>query len=374
MPRRASTCAGHKKPPSEWCDACKQKKSGCVLQMRPSDQPPPPRENENNSLPNAQASGAPGTAPDVQPLSSSFDSDVSRGAGPSAPSLATESARQRKQPVRFEPDQFWQRELPEVALDMGTQRARASELASEREQELQAAYEAGIAETAHESEIVVAELRRRMDKMFQELQHEQATVQKLKAAQRAAEAAKRQKTMTAFFQVVPPVPGSNVRPRGAPAELGNGGYTQRNVTSGCFAQHLKALEDQIISISGGDALKQLQLAAAISQRMNGIRQLRDRDMEAWGYVRNSLKAFFEKIHERHLGRFPQHMRAAQQAVCSAIANAVPPRKLHVLAEEFNVTVESLSEGRRHWEKWLSGDRESIQDLAAEVRSDKMDDG
>ena len=93
-----------------------------------------------------------------------------------------------------------------------------------------------------------------------------------------------------------------------------------------FAQHVRAIENNIIQTTT-DPLKQLQLAAAVNQRMRGIRQLRDQDQEAWGYVRNSLKAFFAKLQDRYHGRFPNHVRAAQQAVCSAIANAVPPRKL-----------------------------------------------
>ena len=248
--------------------------------------------------------------------------------------------------------------MPEVAGEKFTQLSRTAELKHEREQQLQQAYETGLHEATQEAEIIVREIRGRLDTMYAELQREKQHVAKLKADQRAAEATKRQKTLEAFFYAPPPAPGGKVRARGEPEELGSG-YTQRNTTSGCFAQHVRSIEEQIVDLSKGDALKQLQLAAAVSQRMNGIRQLRDRDMEAWGYVRNSLKAFFEKIHERHLGRFPQHMRAAQQAVCAAIANAVPPRKLHVLAAEFDVTVERLAEGRKHWSDWLSEWRQRI---------------
>ena len=68
-----------------------------------------------------------------------------------------------------------------------------------------------------------------------------------------------------------------------------------------------------------DPLKQLQLGAAINQRLQGIRDLRDRDHEAWAYIRNSLKAFFETLQDKYTGRHPNQIRAAQQAVCAAIA-------------------------------------------------------
>lgn len=116
-----------------------------------------------------------------------------------------------------------------------------------------------------------------------------------------------------------------VRPCEAPRCLGEG-YTERNVSSKTFSHHVVSIIEnrRIIELAHGDPLKQLQLAAAINQRMHGIRDLRDRDHEAWGYVRNSLKSFFEVLRDRCNGRYPNQVRAAQQAVCAAIANAPPP--------------------------------------------------
>jgi hypothetical protein len=185
---------------------------------------------------------------------------------------------------------------------------------------------------------------------------------------RKAEASKRQKTMDAFL--TRPLQ-HDARPHAPPAELGEG-YTNRNIASGTFAQHVKAIETSIINVTI-DPLKQLQLAAAVNQRMQGIRQLRDQDQVAWGYVRSSLKAFFAKLQGRYSGRYPNHMRAAQQAVCAAIGNAVPPRKLHVVSASIGAPVDRLAEGRKHWSEWLSGDRESLMDLRGKIRDDSMDE-
>ena len=138
-----------------------------------------------------------------------------------------------------------------------------------------------------------------------------------------------------------------------PEQLG-AGYSQRNLESKTFSHHVSAIELNIIKLSGGDPLKQLQLAFAVNQRMQGIRYLRDRDEEAWCYVRNSLKAFFEKLRDKYHGRYPNHVRAAQQAVCSAIANAAPTRKLHVIADAVGASVDRPFEGRKHWSEWVSG--------------------
>lgn len=103
---------------------------------------------------------------------------------------------------------------------------------------------------------------------------------------------------------------------------------------------MKAIELHITEIANGDPLKQLQLASALCQRMQVIRHLRDRDQEAWVYIRNSLKAFFEQLQDEHHGRYPTNdIRAAQQAVCAAIANAVPARKLHLLHKAVGISVD-----------------------------------
>lgn len=46
--------------------------------------------------------------------------------------------RERKQPKRFEPEEFWRRELPEFAQDSGTQKERAVARAKQRDDELEA--------------------------------------------------------------------------------------------------------------------------------------------------------------------------------------------------------------------------------------------
>lgn len=190
------------------------------------------------------------------------------------------------------------------------------------------------------------EIRERLEQLASELTKSKeecrAAVRAAAELRRKTEAEKRQKTLHSFFSR--PLQ-HEVRPRAAPETLGEG-YTNRNITSGCFAQHVKAIETRIIEVANDDPLKQLQLASAVVNRMQGIRHLRDKDQEAWGYIRNSLKAFFDKLQDRYHGRYPNHIRAAQQAVCAAIANSVPPRKLHVIQEAVGVSTDRLSEGRR----------------------------
>lgn len=291
-------------------------------------------------------------------------------------SCTDESKRIPKAPARYAPNDFWRREIPAEAKRMQVQVARQEEAQLQRKREEEArlaeAHAEGLAEGQQRCDFIVKDIQARMEKMAMEqmkLKSDcRAAIAKAKALERKAEGGKRQKTLHSFFNNTPAI--NNVRPRTVPEELGQG-YTERNITSKTFAHHVTAIEDHIIELSRGDPLKQLQLAAAVNQRMEGIRHLREKDQEAWGYVRNSLKAFFETLQDRYNGRYPNEVRAAQQAVCAAIANAAPPRKLHAISEAVGVSVDRLSEGRKHWSQWVGGDRDSIMDLRGKIRSDGM---
>lgn len=366
--RPASTCLSLGVADSERCTSCLNPKAKAICLGKKGLWPP-----------NVTASDV--TASDIGPTECA-SGGTSASAGPSgasqeAEALLPRSLRSRKAPaVIYEPEELPARPLPEVPLRKAVQKARTAEIARARQLELEAARAAGAAGAVAAAEGVVLEAKARLEAMATELTELKAkasagaaAVQQLEAQKRREAAAKRQKTMTAFL--TKPLQ-HQARPRAEPEQLGSG-YTARNISSGCFAQHVRALETQIIQLAPDDPLKQLQLGAAINQRLQGIRDLRDRDQEAWGYIRNSLKAFFETLQDKYNGRYPNHIRAAQQAVCAAIANACPPRKLLVIADSVGANVERLSEGRKHWSQWVDGTSESLMDLRGKIRSDSMDE-
>lgn len=45
-----------------------------------------------------------------------------------------------------------------------------------------------------------------------------------------------------------------------------------------------------------------------------------------------------------------------------LTDAAPKRKLHVIANAVGASIGRLSQGRKHWSEWVSGDREPIMDL------------
>ena len=120
MPRTPSTCSSFKLPLAEWCFACKDKKGGCLL--------------KGNSTSGSSA----GASQEVEAL--------------------PKSSRSRKEPgVIYEPEELPSRPLPEVPAQMAVQRARAAEIAHERQLELEAARTAGAEEARAAAEQVVLE-------------------------------------------------------------------------------------------------------------------------------------------------------------------------------------------------------------------------
>lgn len=342
MPRRRTTCVSLGRPEDALCSACKkpQLKSRCLLVQEPST-----RDNKSAPRP-------PSTSIVKVNLNLSAPPHDSQGCVALRISLAISSgsaSRALKRPQRYEPEVFWRYELPELPARMAIQEEHTRKLQAMADAALKASHDEGLQKGLMDSKKVVTDIEERLRRMAAELKKAKEEARKaLNAEQemrRKADATKRQKTLHMFFSQ--PLP-HQARPGSTPSELGEG-YTRRNITSGVmmlmllvcisaladldciqcgpglFAQHVKAVEILITQTAKDDPLKQLQLAAAVNQRLQGVRNLRERDQEAWCYIRNSLKAFFETLRDRYEGRYPNEVRAAQQAVCSAIANTAPPR-------------------------------------------------
>lgn len=196
-------------------------------------------------------------------------------------SLAT---RKMSAPDYYKPSDFYRRELPWLAKRQGTQLERSDELQKESEAHFAAAMAAARAEWELNGEgavqVAVQDIKARLlelqvesDKRANELkklrvemskmQSERDELRKFKCTTMAA---RRQSVLKSFFSS----PCEHqMRPHAPPTELGSG-YTQTNVTSGILGRHVKAIELHILELSKGDPLKQLQLAAAVCQRMQGI--------------------------------------------------------------------------------------------------------
>lgn len=293
-----------------------------------------------------------------------------------APTDHRASLRHVKQTVvRFEPDSFPQRMLPEKAERKGLQNERSKQLESARIKEREAAVKEGIEMGKLLSATELQRLETLLDEAKQKVMSKDKELKRLRDANHQLHEAKRQRTLSSWL-----ARPANDRPAmQLPARQSHfdveadkaKGYSDTELQR-TFRAHVERVEHFIEDISP-DPLKQLQLADAVNRRFGGIRSSLPKDNEAAQYVLESLKNFESTLRERYEGRYPNHIRAAHQAVSAAITSKVPPRKLSVVAEATGISIESLSVGRKRWNQWFDGTEEQLMDMRGRVRADKMNE-
>jgi hypothetical protein len=119
-------------------------------------------------------------------------------------------------------------------------------IAAEQQAQLAMAVKAAREETLVQTGELMARIESRMGALASELAEVKAARRKealeAQAYKRQAESGKRQKSLDAYFSR--PLQ-HDVRPRAPPDALGEG-YTARNISSGVFAQHVRAIEHYYI--------------------------------------------------------------------------------------------------------------------------------
>ena len=105
--------------------------------------------------------------------------------------------------------------------------------------------------------------------------------------------------------------------------------------------------------------------------MSGTRLELAREMEGLFILRGSLQNFHATLHEQFSKRPTNEIRAIKQGVSAAIMAACPDGKKSLLARVTGTSVERLTEGKKRWDDWLSGDEESLVEFRGKIRSDKL---
>ncbi|KAL3922462.1 MAG: hypothetical protein SGPRY_004551, partial [Prymnesium sp.] len=125
--------------------------------------------------------------------------------------------------------------LPDVPQRMAVQEQRSNELQKMADAALQASHDDGLQKGAGQAKLVIAEMHARLSQLALELEQTRDEARRAHNAEaqmrRKADAAKRQKTLHAFFDK--PL-GHEARSRAAQAQLGEG-YTSRNTSAGALS-------------------------------------------------------------------------------------------------------------------------------------------
>ena len=137
-------------------------------------------------------------------------------------------------------------------------------------------------------------------------------------------------------------------------------------------RHVLEMESFIINKSNGDVQKQFQLVAAINKRILGDKRFVEKSTEACSIIQESLKNFTDDLKKRFKGRYPNHVRATQQAVCAAVAGYAKEGQLSKIAEATGFKIEALSAGRARLQAFMYGDEDTLFDVRGKLRSDTME--
>lgn len=268
----------------------------------------------------------------------------------------------------YKPEDFRkpQQILPPQAVRKGTQLARTAELDAERELQHTRLKDEISADTMKQVESLMLD-------MEQKISVHEAQVARLQQERHEMMQSKRQRVLSTWLQRPEETrPSMQLPTRTSHFELladQSSGYSPTELHR-TFRSHVQRVENFIESMVA-DPLKQLQLVDAVNRRFQGIKSTLARESEASRYVLESLRNFEATLRERFQGRYPNNIRAAHQAVCSAIMCNVPQRKVAVIAEATGFSYESLLDGRHRWRHWFDGTQKELVEFRGAIRSDRM---
>ena len=139
-------------------------------------------------------------------------------------------------------------------------------------------------------------------------------------------------------------------------------------------RHVAEMLGSITKITSGDGYKQLQLTAAIIDKIfdtnNGIKK----ELATLRVIGSSLLNFFDTLKSTYSGRYPNEVRASLQAVTAAITSKAPPGMLSSIGRLTGASRFQMALASNKWDSWLEDSSRSLIELRGQVRSDKMPEG
>eukprot|EP00732_Lithocolla_globosa_P000921 Lithocolla_globosa_v1_NODE_366_length_4288_cov_54.588944.p2 type:complete len:225 gc:universal NODE_366_length_4288_cov_54.588944:3742-3068(-) len=140
-----------------------------------------------------------------------------------------------------------------------------------------------------------------------------------------------------------------------------------------FHRHADKVIDLIGHLAKNEPLKQFELAREVFACMSGSTSaVTTSEEKAKDDIMESLKVFHQTLIDLYPGRFPNEVRAAVQAVSTAVSltgSSSVAARARVL--RFNPAI--LRDSKKRWELFLDNNTDSFIELRGRVRSDKTPD-
>ena len=131
-------------------------------------------------------------------------------------------------------------------------------------------------------------------------------------------------------------------------------------------RHVAEMLGSITKITSGDGYKQLQLTAAIIDKIfdtnNGIKK----ELATLRVIGSSLLNFFDTLKSTYSGRYPNEVRASLQAVTAAITSKAPPGMLSFIARLTGASRFQMALASKKWDSWLEDSSRSLIELRGQI--------
>ena len=230
----------------------------------------------------------------------------------------------------------------------------------------------GIIEKNEHVAAILFTLQSENDKLSRKLSETQSLLNKKKRAQVIEKDSSKQTTLLQFFR--PKAAGGDLQEEfndesRTANEIAKAGYDGKSAKT--LSRHLQQMVLMFEKVTHGDPDMQLQLLAAVSDLFMGQQANLRKELLQLRIVAQSVQHFFSTLKSRYNGRFPNNVRAAFQAVASAVSCFVPAGGVAGVARLLDVNPTQLHAGQDRWQNFYAANDASLVELRGKKRSDEM---
>ena len=131
--------------------------------------------------------------------------------------------------------------------------------------------------------------------------------------------------------------------------------------------HAQEVVELILKKAGEDVLKQIELAAAVKDRLTDVNP--NKDLPVALAIVESVKSWLKEIKNKFKGRFPNDIRSLYQGVHQAVSLA--DAKFSDVARVLGTSSRLLKEGRARFWAFIEGKVKDLVEFRGKMRSDKF---
>ena len=150
-------------------------------------------------------------------------------------------------------------------------------------------------------------------------------------------------------------------------EIVGKGYGHTESDERLLRMHAQEVVELILKKAGEDVLKQIELAAAVKDRLTDVNP--NKDLPVALAIMESVKSWLKEIKNKFKGSFPNDIRSLYQGVHQAVSLADAKRS--DVARLLGTSSHLLKEGRARFWAFIEGKIKDLVEFRGKMRSDKF---